>query len=148
MKRRVLALVLVLIVLAAGSSTVLAGGARNGTTVFYEIQGRSPPHDWVYCEGYFTRTGNGIVHTWRDNAECVPYAPAIMSPSLHIVFKPAEKFDSPDCDDKATLYHSGLWTLNPTYRDVDLDNDADEANLTDFLGEPGVDFWQICIYEW
>lgn len=146
MKKRVLVFGLVFLMLALGVGTVLAGGAKNGTTVFFNTL-QSSTGDYVYCEGYFKTTGSGIVHEWRDNPECVPYAPTIPSPSLHLVFKPAEKFDSPDCDADEIVYWSGLWTMNTTtYQDVP--GADDEADLEDFLGEAGVDFWQVCIYEW
>lgn len=146
MKKRILIVALVMVALLAGVTGVTAKGSRNATTVFFQTA-NSFTGEFVYCEGYFMETGNGMVHEWRENPECIPYAPAIPSPSLHLVFKPAEKFDSPDCDDQKILYWSGLWTLNPaTYQD--LPGALDEADLSDFLGEPGVDFWQVCIYEW
>jgi hypothetical protein len=153
MKKQIVVLGLVILLLVMGSSAVVAGGAKNATLVLFEIQKMIAPgvYDdyFVYCEGYFMRTGSGIVHEWRDNPECLAYPEAfIPSASLHLVFKPAEKFDSPDCDDKSTLYWSGLWSIDETYQDLDLPNEVDDANLADFLGEENVDFWQVCIYAW
>jgi len=150
MKKRMLVLASALLVLVLGVGTVLAGGAKNGTTVYFDTLLYGTADTYVYCEGYFMTTGNGIVHEWRNNSTCVPYPPQfIPSPSLHLVFKPADKFDSPDCDDEGILYWSGLWSLDPIeYVDADAENEFDDKNLADVLGEAGEDYWQVCIYEW
>lgn len=154
MKRRFMIVLLVLVMVGLISVPVIAGGAKHGTYVYFEIQKMIAPDVYadyfVPCEGYFMETGSGIVHEWRDNEECMAYPEAfIPSASLHLVFKPQSNFSGPDCDDEAQLYWSGEWTLDPvTYGDLDLANQNDDANLTDVLGIPGEDMWWVCIYEW
>jgi hypothetical protein len=137
MTKRLLVLAAVVLLLITVSGTVLAGGARNGTSVHFN-QG---PY---YCEGYFLEAKSGIVHEWRDNEEC-GYVPTTDETSVHIVFKPVSKFEEADCDDDGFLFQVPYWwTLNQFY--VDLD--GDEADLRDFLGQDGEDFWWVCFYTW
>jgi hypothetical protein len=128
MKRRILALAVALILV------LLALGAGNRT--FIRFMQYSGGEDY-YCEGYFMETGSGIVHEWRNNPECSIYGDT----SLHIVFKPTDKFEDEGCDDENCLgCYPGPWSLNETY--VDLGDD--EAELADFLAG---EFW-ACVYLW
>ena len=138
MKRRLLTVVLIVLMLAMGAGAVLAGGAKNGTFIRLDQTGH-------YCEGYFLETGSGIVHEWRNNPECVPYAPYITEAAVHLVFKPADKFPEADCDDSGFIFRfrmSGHLPLSYT------DLGDDEANLRDFLGQDGEQYWWVCFYEW
>jgi hypothetical protein len=137
MKRKLLVLALVVLLLAFAATIALAKGARNGTFVRF---GQGP----FYCEGYFLATKSGIVHEWRDNVEC-GYVPMTTETSVHIVFKPVDKFAEADCDDDGFLFQVPTpWTLTENY--VDLD--GDDADLRDFLGQDGEDFWWVCFYTW
>ena len=146
MKKRlaVLAVALLLLVLMAGTA-LAKGGAGNGTFVRFVQTGAFPGMEPSYCEGYFLKTGNGIVHEWRNNPECAPYAPVITETSLHLVFKPVPKFTAADCDDAGLVFEvPSEWALDPDY--VDLD--GDDADLRDILGQDGEQWYWVCMYEW
>jgi hypothetical protein len=133
MKRRILALAVILVLLALVTSTALAGGATNGTLVKYGHGGG------FYCEGYFLRTGSDIVHVWRNNPECVDFGGIT---SLHLVFKPYDKFDF-ECDDEGFLMGGGPWNLERSLY-YDLPEEEDEGDIAEFL----VGDYQVCIYTW
>jgi hypothetical protein len=146
MKKRLLLFTVVLVFLALAPSSALAGGARNATFVKFEQAGVFYPGPY-YCEGYYMETGNGIVHGWRENPECVPYQPFITEYKVHMVFKPASRFSEPDCDDKGYITEvgpatgTGPWTLGDSYKELP----GDDADLSDIFGEQS--FW-VCFYEW
>ena len=133
MKKRVLTLGLIVIVMALVAGTALAKGGNRTFIRFMQYSGG----EGYYCEGYFMETGSGIVHEWRNNPECINYGDT----SLHLVFKPTDKFEDEGCDDENCFgCYPGPWSLNSSY--VDLGDD--EADLADFLeGE----FW-ACVYLW
>ena len=113
--------------------------ASAGTLVkFYQTD--------LYCEGRFLETRDGVVHEWRNNPECNPYASAGMAEtSLHLVFKPASKFATTECDSDGWSFAVPYeWTLNANYVDIG----GDEADLRDFLGQDDEQFWWVCMYKW
>ena len=64
---------------------------------------------------------------------------------LHLIFKPASRFTEAACDDAGLVIEiPGQWTLDAGY----IDLDGDEADLRDFLGQDGEDFWWVCFYTW
>ena len=85
------------------------------------------------------------MHEWRNNPECVPYAPYITEASVHLVFKPVDKFQEADCDDTDFIFQVPYeWTLTAGYTDLG----DDEADLRDFLGQDGEQYWWVCMYKW
>ena len=114
-------------------STALAGGSKNGTYIHFEQSGG---YD---CHTYWNKTGSGLVHEWRNNDECAPYAEYT---SLHLVFKPQGKFFYADCDD-ADLLGISSWTANLANY---TDHGGDEADLAEFITD-GENYW-VCFYMW
>lgn len=146
MKKRLFVLVGALLLLVLVTGSVLAkGGASNGTFVRFMQTGVLPGVDPSYCEGFFLEASSGIVHEWRNNSECIPYAPYITETSLHLVFKPVTKFQEADCDDSDFVFQVPYeWTLTADY--IDLADD--EADLRDFLGQDDEQYWWVCFYYW
>jgi len=144
MKKHTMALAAALLLLTLITGAGLAkGGATNGVFVRFNQAGYVPGY-YAYCEGYFLETANGIVHEWRNNPEC-SYAPGMTATSLHLVFKPVEKFPAADCDDADLFVELPYqWTINQTY--VDLGED--EADLRDFFGQDGERYYWVCMYHW
>lgn len=82
-------------------------------------------------DSYWMTTGSGLIHEWRT------------TDSRHLVFKPASKFDSADCDEG--YLSSFLWNAHYGYTQ-DLANTNDEANLQDFYSD--AEHYWVCIYPW
>lgn len=140
-KRRMITWFVVVLVLALGVTTVLAKGQKKRALVKFDYTDETGTE--YYCEGEFLKTGSGIVHEWRDNPECINWGMPVTS--FHLVFKPMAKFQEDEGGGENLLgCYPGPWLLTDAY--VDLDDD--EADLTDYYGEPYEQGYWACVYEW
>lgn len=120
------------LVVAATTATAQAGGGPNGTYVHFEQAGS---YD---CQTFWKTTGSGLIHEWRYDESCAPFAGEV---GLHLVFKPASKFSSADCDADALGSAAFTWT-GAGYTDLS----DDEADLGDFLALNAT--YYVCFYPW
>jgi hypothetical protein len=104
---------------------VLAG-AKNATFVKFT-------YGTTEYDSYWMTTGSGLVHEWRFDEGGY---------DLHFVFKPASKFEAPDCDTENLFTSMTNWTYSiPPYGEVLA---GDEAQLADYLTEG--DYYHVCYY--
>jgi hypothetical protein len=143
MKKRLLALALVMMLLAVATGPTLAGGKRNAPFIKFLQLGPFVPGPY-YCEGTYMTTANGIVHGWRNNPECVPYQPFINEYSVHMVFKPMSEFAEADCDEEGLIIEISDWTMTGMY----IEQPGDDADLRDVFGEDGERTYFVCFYHW
>ena len=103
---------------------VLAG-AKNATFVKFT-------YGTTEYDSYWMTTGSGLVQEWRFDEGGY---------DLHFVFKPAGKFEAPDCDTENLYTSMTNWSYSMgPYGEAG----EDEANLADYLVEG--DLYHVCFY--
>lgn len=107
------------------SALPIFAGAKNATFVKFT-------YNTAEYDSYWMTTGSGLVHEWRFDEG---------GHNLHFVFKPAGKFEAPDCDTENLYTSMTNWSYSMgPYGEAG----GDEADLANYLTEG--DLYHVCYY--